>query len=73
MGALADIDTSLVLEGVGVFLAGKGLDAIDAVLVDVLDDPGLTLFAALCCPFPLANRHCCYLLGRRLAGRCSLM
>ena len=57
VGASTNIDSDLGMMGVGIPLAFEGLEVSIAVLVAVIDDPALALFAAIGCPTALAHRH----------------
>jgi hypothetical protein len=53
-----DVDGGLGVVGVGVLLAGEGLDVPVAELVGIIHDPGFADFAVMGLPCALAHRHC---------------
>src|SRR5262249_33351244 len=57
MDALANVHLDRSVIGVGIFLFFKGADVSITVLIDVIDNPSLPLFALARNPFSLAYRH----------------
>src|SRR6516162_6977923 len=57
VNAGADIDGDLRMIGIGIALAGEGLEMSPPELVRIIDDPGLSALAAIGFPAALANRH----------------
>src|SRR5262249_7932762 len=55
--SIAHSYAGLISPGIGFLLALKRLDTINAVLIHILDDPSLALFALPRFPYTLANRH----------------
>jgi len=55
MRATADVDFDAGMIGVGVLLPLEGFDVALAVLIDVIDEPSLSLGASL---FPSASANC---------------
>jgi hypothetical protein len=55
MGAAANLDAGFGVIGIGVPLAGKGLDMPIACLIDIVDDPGLPQLAFGGFPNSFAN------------------
>jgi hypothetical protein len=57
VGSMADLHTGCGGEGVRVLFPVERLEPAGAVLVNVIDNPGLLLLALSRRPFSLSNRH----------------